>query len=91
MKIRELLKDEKSWIQRHSATDAQGIVCSPFNAEAACFCLSGAGYHCYGSEWMQTEARRKLVRACDNDHIGWNDDPSRTHAEVLELVERLDV
>ncbi len=91
MKIRELLTDESKWTQGASARNKDLSSISPFSKDAKCFCLSGAGYACYGSEWMSTDARKKLLAELENDHITWNDHLSRTFAEVKALVEKLDI
>lgn len=58
---------------------------------AVCWCLAGAIDRCYPS------SDNTLVRRLVQNKIGgigiadFNDDSARTHAEVLALVEELDI
>lgn len=81
MKIRELLKDEKSWTKGEMSIETEG---------GTCFCLLGAVIHCY-PEQTGDGVSNLLRKVIGESIICWNDAPERTHAEVLALVERLDV
>lgn len=86
MKIHELLSDPAKWTQDANARDKHG---NPVNAEsedAVCWCLIGALYKCYPVD--HRKAWERLVTVIDVLYA-WND--SHTHAEVLDLVRRLDV
>lgn len=92
-KIKELLSEPSSWTQHVIARDSNGERVAAFDKSATCFCLYGAVRRCYSSDSrLETEVWSKLMNMIDNrDPIGWNDAPERTHAEVLELVTRLDI
>ena len=74
---------------------------------ACAYCLSGALWACYGSPagFNQTcpspalrDARAKVQDYLKSKGVtayeqieAWNDNPKRTHAEVLELLVKLDL
>lgn len=98
MKIHELLATPDKWTQRAFAKTATGEITSSLAPDAKCWCLVGAIVKCYGDDGIEGfQARMDVTRnltiaAGEPDSIvNWNDNPSRTHAEVLELVKRLDV
>jgi hypothetical protein len=98
MKIKELLANPKNWTkgQYCKRKDGGPVVTSlsyfpeETSPETHCYCLHGAVYFCYPEinerSKVQTELLFNLGRIS-----AWNDAPERTHAEVLELVTRLDV
>ena len=98
LKIKELLSDPSSWTQHVIARDCKRERVAVNDSSATCFCLYGALRRCYGStinplsnkeEYDIWNRLQQMVP--DRDPIGWNDAPERTHAEVLELVTRLDI
>lgn len=93
MKIKELLVTPDKWAQEQFARDKYGNATSVYSGTAKSFCLIGAVDRCY---MKATKYRSVLRRIHDNipadtNILRWNDDPKRTHAEVLELVTRLNV
>ena len=93
LKIKELLSDPSKWTQGVIARDSNGLHVGVHSSSATCFCLYGAMRRCYGSDF-KTEYNvfnRLQQMVPDHDPIGWNDAPERTHAEVLELVTRMDI
>ncbi len=98
MKIHQLLSTPDKWTQRAFAKTETGEITGSLAPEAKCWCLVGAIAKCYDDQSsngfeMRTAVTRSLMMAAGNPEniVKWNDDPSRTHAEVLELVKRLDV
>jgi hypothetical protein len=91
MKIRELLADEWCWTQGDD-TPRVG------HMGTRRYCLMDAVHACYNRPmtspplsarfWDVVWALRAHTGACISD---WNDDPSRTFAEVRALVEKLDI
>jgi hypothetical protein len=89
MKVKELLSDPSKWTQGANARDSRGIRVPSADPEATCFCIVGALLKCYGT--TSTSKYLKIAAKIQhNDVVSWNDAPERTHAEVLELVTRLD-
>ena len=88
--IRALLADPAHWTQGTNARDADGFPVDPIDDSAAtAWCLQGAMYR--GSGGADTLS----VRAALADQLSafycltnWNDTATRTHAEVLALIDR---
>jgi hypothetical protein len=95
--IAELLADESHWCQGTMARDVNGIGCGIQDDNTMSFCLLGACHKVYGHK--MPEVVGKLVERIrgGNSHYPqsaltlWNDDRTRTHAEVLELVRKVGV
>ncbi len=91
MKIKDLYTDESRWTKGAYARNGDGhAVLFSEHDNAYCFCLVGAIYKCYPDQI--NEIRKRI-----GTHLGielvyeWNDNPSRTFAEVKSLVEVLDI
>ena len=90
MKAYELLSDPAKWTRGVLARNSDGLPVVPSSASACQFCLVGALYHCYTPEqamdiWTQIDEEFYEK----NNEIGvgdWNDDPSRTHEEVVAFL-----
>lgn len=98
---RALLTPEGAWCKgafARAADHSQVVAGTP---AARSFCLMGAGLHAIRrSDLTQTEqdaAYQRMQRALRGAHeslcngpriIDWNDDPARTHADVLVLLDR---
>ena len=92
MKMKELLSDPSKWTQRVNARNSNGIPTLSFASNAVCFCLYGAMCRCYPNEEERSRVQRELHSNVPLRNVAaWNDAPERTHAEVLELVTRLDI
>lgn len=80
----ELLARPEQWTQGAFARDADGTVTAPLSDDAVSFDLKGALIRAagpgYGSAWAAIE---RFLRA---DALHWNDDPTRTHADVLAAL-----
>ena len=98
--VRELLSDPEHWTRGAFARDAQGGEISPASPEAACWCIGGAAMYMAsepGWDFIQLlDASLPVLRAVgdvigctDVGFIGdWQDAPDRTHAEVLDALDR---
>jgi len=91
--MRELLAEPRSWTQGTFARTAAGEPCAPTSLDAACWCVSGAAMcvarHSLNNFELAGAAVRRLLSAIGAQAIGaWNDDPHRTHAEVLAALDR---
>lgn len=89
------------WTQRAFARDAEGRACEYSSRTARCFCLVGALMR--ESDALESELRLTALiadeaRVCALDRLhdrlprsiaSWNDEPARTHEEVLALLERV--
>lgn len=93
--VRELLSDPKRWTQNAFAKNSEGRSLGRFFAEeeACSWCLVGAVKHVYPTyEWGEIYERLakilgKQAFTLRSYVLGvWNDDPARTHQEVLDLV-----
>lgn len=87
---RELLTPEGAWTQNEYAKTRTGRPCSVTSPRAVCWCLDGALWHETTAEgWDQ--AREAVIAVLDSPPsfiLVWNDDPDRTQAEVLALLDR---
>ena len=91
-KMRALLAN--GWTQYVVARDNNGDPVEPNSPDATYFCLIGASNRVAPSHEIGRRALRRMVVAI-LEQTGslinlskWNDDPKRTHAEVLALVDR---
>lgn len=97
-KARELISDQRDWLQEHSAETATGRWTDPTDPKAVRFCAEGAVIHVAGSVIQSRPAFAQLNRHGRLHHgqtygsfVKFNDDAE--HAEVLEAfdltIERL--
>ncbi len=87
----ELLINPKRWTKGPFARDADGKTCDPRSDQAVSWCLVGALLRCYPSSEDPVAFYRAVDKVIAKLPKGrfpaeWNDDPARTHAEVLEAV-----
>ena len=93
-KARDILTPEGAWIQFYPALDVRGNSRDPEDRRARCWCLVGAleraAYDSSDPEGAMLEcAMFALQAALGRDALAaWNDAPSRTHEEVLQLLDR---
>ena len=84
--IRELLA--KGWTQVALARDQRGHDVSVMSENAVSFCVVGAmrrSSRGLARLWSIHHALRELTNGTIS---AWNDDPTRTHAQVLALIDR---
>lgn len=105
MKAYELLTDPENWTQGVYVKPKKGpkpessISPKPEegNPETDCFCLLGAIRYCYPDQNGPTRRQAinlvfdTLYERCNIAATHWNDDPNRTHEEVVALLKELDV
>ena len=90
-RAREILEPEGAWTQRSLARAADGVPIHETHRDAACWCSLGAIYRTLGSRqsiYRGREAVRFIQRIIDAPLMAWNDDPLRTHDEVLDAFRR---
>jgi hypothetical protein len=90
---RELLSEPHRWTTRFLARNGAGQRVEPTSPAAVCWCLNGAlSKVAAQAEWEQIqEAWKALTMAATGDQVSvglWNDDPHRTHAEILDALDR---
>jgi hypothetical protein len=91
--VAELLESPERWAQGFFAFNQDGDTRSPRSDEACKWCVFGAIKRIYSGS-AEDEAFYKLndiIHESDPRFIlmvNWNDDPKRTHAEVLEAVRK---
>lgn len=90
MKIYELLDSPEKWCQHYSSLDADGNLIRSTSTVAVKWCLIGAIHKCYRDADDVSRVGRTLFRRIGYVSV-WNDEPSRTHAEVLALTRELDI
>lgn len=90
MKVKDLLTTEETWVKRGYAKTDRGYNTYPTSNNAASWCLRGAIIYCYPvDETLQIFERvRAKIRIKLTE---WNDAPTRTFAEVRQLIEELDI
>lgn len=92
MKAHELLEKPESWTQGEFARNRSGERTNSNCPTACSWCMIGAMFKCYKGDELYTGLFKAI-----SDHIGdveiykWNDDPNRTHAEVVDLLKKLDL
>lgn len=95
MKIHQLLKTRKQWIQGGLSRDKYGHDVSIHSKSAVCWCLYGALMKCYPRVEQYVIARKKLDAADlpggSLNFITWNDIKGRKFSEIKELVKSLNV
>lgn len=93
MKAYELLAKPENWCQGHSAKNAKGEMTGPPTKDAVAWCPVRAIYYCYPEKAVPLLCR-KIEQEVPTTVMGigpWNDKSERTHAEVVELLRKLDI
>ena len=90
VEARELLSVPERWTKDEYARDPSGEAVMPLSERAVCWCTIGAMYRIAGAHGDELrKAKRALERATQDGAIAvFNDDPSRTHAEILAAFDR---
>lgn len=78
----------EQWTQGYYAKDAAGIEANPFSTEAACYCVLGVLHASAVGGFSFSNAVDAIRDQIDCAISTWNDNPSRTHAEVLAVFDR---
>lgn len=91
-RVRERLSTPDRWMQYGLARNSLGQAIWPEHSDAACWCLAGAIIaETFFEGGTGTDAAH-LIRSeigLGGSITNWNDDPKRTHAEVLALLDRV--
>ena len=97
MTAAELLAKPENWCQKAFAMDGDGKTVPLESATACRFCLTGSLFKVYtdgfGPAWDKVVATLGSVYGTsDAQNLAhWNDNPKRTHAEVLALLKKAGV
>lgn len=91
MKAWELLSSPEKWTKGEEARDSDGMPCLSEFSKACSWCILGALRKCYRSMLVELDITRRIKLEVGMSVPVWNDAPERTHAEVLEILKRLDV
>lgn len=91
LKPSDLLSKPGAWTQHVSARDANGKPCFGINPKATCWCLAGVLDKYEPSrpdkDKLFSALCEKLGLPGTSELIEWNDDPSRTQAEVVAMLQ----
>ena len=81
----------KGWCQGMSAQEVSGESCNANDSNAMSWCLIGSLQAAYPTRDEAFEkVVNKLVKKLDTIALAkWNDDPKRTQAEVIELLQSI--
>jgi hypothetical protein len=86
LRMRELLATPDRWTQGVLAKDANGAPVSCDSDRASCWCFVGASF---GAKIAPLEVAYLAEAMSPYAHWAtWNDAPERTHADVLDLIDR---
>jgi len=90
--VAELIESPNRWTQRASARTILGDPCDPNHPDAVSFCLIGAVQHVYPDYASRSDAYTKLAPVVGIGAISaFNDNPKRTHAEILDVVRKANI
>ena len=78
---RELIADPRAWIQGTYSVFMVGT-------GQACYCGFGALHAVARPTSCESDARRRLNAVTGGDFMTWQDEPRRTHGEVLAAFDR---
>lgn len=82
----------KGWTQKISARNNDGLPVHPEDNRAVCWCSIGAINRAYADFSGRNWALEKLSLVIDDINImGWNDQPFRTHDQVIKVFEQAGV
>lgn len=99
LKLRQLLTPPGSWIQGKYAADSRGNTRTSTSPEATCWCLEGAvsrathgtsyapDYGCHFQNLFRAVKKEIDSQFPYTSLISWNDHPSRSHSDVLTLID----
>lgn len=89
IRVRAQLAQSASWTQQVGARmGSGGPACSPRDPMATCWCLTVAIQLLAHNDHDSNKARMMLEDLLYGRELyDWNDDPSRTHAQVLSLLD----
>lgn len=91
MKMHELFTGPEKWTQGTYARTRTGLSIGPECENAVCWCIEGALHRCYPNAIDAVPILHRLNNRVVADIHVWNDDPTRTFAEVRALLLELDI
>jgi hypothetical protein len=93
MKAYELISSPFKWTKGCFARDRHGAAISEYSDDATCFCLVGAIHKCYEDDTDgEYNALMQLEGALNVDSLPrWNDEPERTHEEIVGVLKKFDI
>ena len=83
---RALIADERRWTKRAKARDEYGLIATPTDERAICFCSIGAIEKVCCRYVEQINARQQLNSVISMSLSIYND--THTHAEVLAMFDK---
>lgn len=86
-RARELIAEPEHWTQGAPARDRRGDSCDVFNKHAVSWCVVGVICRA-GLTEARNDALEAFARVIFGGIVPWNEDPERTHAEVLAAFDR---
>ena len=95
--IRDLIKDEKHWIQQGCyARDRNGFECDPDSVDACKWCLQGALIRVMGIDYITSIGVDVHSAICDAlvehkvvmDLVLFNDHRNTSHQDVMNVLDR---
>ncbi len=85
MRPSDLLRTPQRWTKRTYARDSDGKRIAAFAPEATQWCVRGAIFKCCADFLTGLRMLRDVLPPKTNI-THWNDDPTRTHDEVLKAL-----
>lgn len=87
--LRKILERPESWCQGSFAQDENGKTVDSTNKRACKYCLAGGIRSLQLNDVEFLEIRNELsIHLMNTSLVDWNDDTSRKHTEVLELLDK---
>jgi len=81
---------KRGWCQGTLARDTQGEACLETSPDAIAWCTYGAIYAAYPNEPQHRESLLDKLQVLFHIPLAkWNDDPKRTQAEVIALLQSI--
>lgn len=92
MKAYELLANPESWTTGFYATDKEDRPCHTLGPDACRWCMAGALIRCYPGKCVRAPLDQIIQDRFKFPSLeSWQDEPGRTHAEVLALLKEVDL
>lgn len=92
MKLKNLFKTKKNWIQYDLAEDSHGNSVDEWAENAVSWCLLGGIRKCYDSSDPIID---KIVKELEADSVfdlvDWNNNKNRKFSDIKRLVDKLDI
>ena len=93
--VLDLLRDPKHWTTGACARDVNGYATESAGPDAVCWCLMGALYKCRLTIEARWSAEAKLNAAVrerkSNHYVNFNNAPTTTHADIVALLEEVQI